>query len=1770
MNRMARLGREGWAVSVAMILVLNPWVGALSASSRASATLRGGGLPPSAGSPGAGTASSARLKEAVQHLPLYFVENRGQADPRVAYYVQGSRTSVYFTHAGITYALSGPAKSEAGAATAPPAEAGLQGPASARERWAVKLDFVGANPDAKPAGEDRTEAVVSYFKGYQADWKTDLPTYGRVAYANLWPGIDLVYTGVGGRLKYTFVVRPGADPKRIALAYRGATAVQVSPEGRLAVSTPVGLLEEDTPYVYQEAGEERVEVEAAYALEAEEAGGTRRFGFRVGPYDSSKPLFLDPLVLAYCGYIGGSVSDFGFGVAADSAGNAYVTGYTSSDEASFPVTVGPDLTLNGNSTTDAFVAKVNAAGTALVYCGYIGGRSGDSGWSVAVDSAGNAYVAGETQSTHTGGTPFPVTVGPDLTFNGGTDGWVAKVNAAGTALIYCGYIGGSGVDSARGIAVDSAGNAYVTGYTNSSEASFPVTVGAWDTTYGGGGFYDVFVAKVNAAGTALVYCGYIGGSADDYGRGVAVDSAGNAYVAGYTASTEATFPVTGGPDLTYNGGSDAFVAKVNAAGTALVYCGYIGGSGGDIGFGVAVDSAGNAYVTGYTASTEATFPVMVGPDLTFNGGFEDAFVAKVNASGALVYCGYIGGSGDDFGRGVAVDGAGNAYVTGDTSSTEATFPVTGGPDLTFNGGTSDAFVAKVNAAGTALLNCGYIGGSGNDVGQGVALDGSGGLYVTGYTTSTEATFPVTVGPDLTFNGATDAFVAKINVVTTAVELLSFEASPLDSAVELRWQTGSELKNLGFHLYRSSSAEGPYERITSTVIPGLGSSPEGASYSYVGGGLANGVTYFYELEDIETTGKTKLHGPVWAAPQASSPASGGAGGSSSGDVGSGSSGGLSTTKTGYGDPTSVSLRVLETDERHALLELRTGGFYAVRQADGSVRLEIPGMEEVLDPGLPGLPVRRAFVEAVVGRGVRLGAVVSHDVLSFPDLRPALSGSPEMVVGSDGVARARVKRAKLARPLEPGPFPVRAARLVGTAFQGEEKKALVELWPLRWDASANRLQLARRLLVRLEFAGKEEGESSRGGLSRGRRVPRPLGPSTEELLAQLVVRQRGLHAVSFEDLFGSRGRRLDVSELRLSRQGEPVGFHLEPDRSSFGSGSVLYFFSEGASLNPYGNEAVYELSLSRSGGLTMPLVSAFPSGSAASFAWGLKRWEENRSFQPGLLEAPDLWLWDILVAPVKKGYHFALDSLVPASEPSQLTVFLQGGSDQEGVADHHVRVSVNGTAVGEATWDGQTPQALPASIGPGILREGDNLLELESLGDAGASYSLVFLDRFELAYPRSLSAPGGLFEARFSRTGGAEVAGLGATSLLLDITSPTTLRWLFGASPTPNGIAFRAEDSRQYLALSAQNVLPAEVRLPLPSSLGNPRNRADYLLLAPQAFLAAAQPLLDLRAQQGLAVKAAALEEVYQDFGHGEAAPQAIRDFIAYAYHSWQSPSPRYVVLLGDATYDYKDFLHTGVMNRVPPLLVKTSFLWTASDTAYAAVNGEDLLPDLALGRLPAASVEEAQALVEKVIAFESSGLTLAQGPAVLVADNPDLAGDFETSALQAAPLLAPAHPVETIFLRELGSATRPTIAAAFDRGAALVSYLGHGGIAVWASENVFNNQDVKTLAPQPQQPLLLTMDCLNGYFHFPFLNSLAEELLKAPGKGSIASFSPTGLSLLQPADLFHKALLQEITSGRHERLGDAVLAAQVDFAQTGAFPELLSIYNLLGDPALRIR
>jgi hypothetical protein len=992
-------------------------------------------------------------------------------------------------------------------------------------------------------------------------------------------------------------------------------------------------------------------------------------------------------------------------------------------------------------------------------------------------------------------------------------------------------------------------------------------------------------------------------------------------------------------------------------------------------------------------------------------------------------------------------------------------------------------------------------------------------------------------------------------LTTAVTLTSLTATPADGSVRLDWETGAEVNNLGFHVYRGASGGGPWTRLTANLVPGLGSSPEGARYSFDDVGLVNGSTYFYVLEDVETTGRTKRHGPVSATPRETAvaprpsdpepprPAAG---------------------WRRYGDPEATSLTVVERTASHAVLELRTGGFHARPDGTGAVRLSIPGFDVPGDSGAPALPVRLAWLEAIPGRRVELVSAVEGDVVSYERLRPAVGGEHEVRVGPDGSVVARTRRVPEGASFRaPGLYPARAARLRSVAFQGDVKKALVELAPLRWDTLGERLVLARRVRVRVAFSGKEPGERSFGG-GRGlaRTIRRPL--ASHGVAARLATRERGLHAVGYEQLFGARDRGLSAAGLRLSRRGATVAHHLEPEGPAFGPGSVLYFVGEDPSLEPELRELVYELSF-EGGGRAMAVADVEPIGPSLPFAWSSAKAEVDRIYQPGLLQAESVWLWDAVTSPAVKSYPVSLTGPV-AGEPAALVVWLQGGSDFPGVADHHVRVSLNDAVVGEASWDGQTPHRLEARVPPGVLAEGENHLSVENVGDAGASHSLVFLDRFELRFARQPAAGAGRFEGWWSEPGAARIDGLPLDAVLLDTTDGDP-RWLVNARREAAGTRLRVEPGRRILAAGRAAAWNPEVRLARVDPLTGLSSGSDYVVLGPRSLIAEAEPLLEQRRAQGLHPIAVAVEDVYDQFGFGEARPGAVRGFLEHAFHRWRR-APRYVLLLGDASYDFKDNLRTGAANHVPPYMIRDAYLRTVSDPAYAAVNGEDALPDLAIGRLPARSAEEARALIAKVLEWERASLDLS-GRAVLVADDADAAGDFEGDSEEAALLMAD-RDVERIYLSREGGSTRALVAAAFDAGASLMSYLGHGGVAVWASENVWNNWDAAGLAPQPEQPVLLAMDCLNGYFHNPSLNALAEELLKAEGRGVIAAVAPSSLSVHWAAKLYHQALVRELASGRHERLGDAILAAQAAYLESGARPDLLRTYQLLADPGLRIR
>ncbi len=632
--------------------------------------------------------------------------------------------------------------------------------------------LIGANLSPRVTGLEALTGKVNYFLGNDPKkWRTNIPTYAKVKYHDVYPGIDLIYYGNRQQLEYDFIVAPGADPNaiifefgKVAANLKRRPAPQVNDQGDLVLPTAGGQIRLNRPLAYQEVNGVQREISASYIFK-----GERRVGFQVAKYDGSRPLIIDP-VLTYSTYLGVAGLDEGEAIAVDTAGNAYVTGVAGSTN--FPTTPGAfQTTLGGFGGVfgfgDAFVTKLNPTGSALVYSTYIGGGGDDVSTGIAVDAAGNAYLTGLTNSRVT----FPTTPGAfQTTFGGGSfDAFVTKLNPTGSGLVYSTYLGGLAQDDASRIAVDAAGSAYVTGETNS--INFPTTPAVFQSSLGGD--FDAFVTKLNPAGSGLAYSTFLGGGATDSGIDIAVDASGNAYVIGNSSSTD--FPTTAGAFRTSFGGTrDAFVAKVNSTASALLYSTYLGGHGDDRGRGIAVDSAGNAYVTGLTNS--GNFPFSPSAFQTaFNGVF-DAFVAKVNPSGSgLVYSTFLGGTARDEGNSIAVDVAGNAYVTGETESSN--FPTANAVQPAL-GGASDAFVTKLNPTGSALLFSTYLGGNSFDAGGGIALDAASdpNAYVAGSTDSNN--FPTTAGAFQTiFGGNRDAFIAKIPPPDTTPPVTTASPAP---------------------------------------------------------------------------------------------------------------------------------------------------------------------------------------------------------------------------------------------------------------------------------------------------------------------------------------------------------------------------------------------------------------------------------------------------------------------------------------------------------------------------------------------------------------------------------------------------------------------------------------------------------------------------------------------------------------------------------------------------------------------------------------------------------------------------------------------------------------------------------------------------------------------------------------------------------------------------------------------------------------------------------
>jgi hypothetical protein len=672
-------------------------------------------------------------------LPLSFQPKMGDSSDRIDYLTHTQSASIYLGPDGAALALNGSKGS------AP-----------------IRLHMLGVR-HVDPVARERLPGVVNDLRGNDPRaWRTGIPTFERVRYAGVYPGITLDWYGDQRQLEYDFHVAPGADPEQIGIRVAGADAVRVADNGDLVIRSRGMSMRQRAPVAYQRTAgsdDKRKPVAVSFVLKE------RTVHFKLGPYDENRPLVVDPLILGYSTYLGGLDEDAGQAIAVSGTGSAYITGWTTSED--FDTLNALDPT--GGDPRDAFVSKLSPDGSFLVWSTYLGGSAAEFGNAIAVDSNGAAYVTGTTDSTDFG-TANPI----QATLSGGRDAFVTKLPRTGDALLYSTYLGGSYLfeeegENARGIAVDSTGAAYVVGGTNSTD--FP-TVGAIEGDSPG---EDSFVTKLTPSGDTLAYSTYLGGNGADSAGDVAVNGSGAAFVTGGTSSTDFD---TVNPFEGDSGGRDVFVSRLTPTGDALAYSTYLGGSGSEAGAAIALDDIGLTYITGTTSSSDYDTAYAKWGNLPG----EDAFVSRLNTStSSLSYSTYLGGSGNDYGNGIAATGL-LIYVAGYTQSSD--FPRIGALDV--YSGNGDAFVTRFSQYSGAVEYSTPLGGVSSDIATDIAVDALGTAYIVGRTFSSD--FPTSQPIEGPNSAPADVFISRLT--TDDVEVLARRFQPF-----LRFDEGERWRPL---------------------------------------------------------------------------------------------------------------------------------------------------------------------------------------------------------------------------------------------------------------------------------------------------------------------------------------------------------------------------------------------------------------------------------------------------------------------------------------------------------------------------------------------------------------------------------------------------------------------------------------------------------------------------------------------------------------------------------------------------------------------------------------------------------------------------------------------------------------------------------------------------------------------------------------------------------------------------------------------------------------
>lgn len=677
-------------------------------------------------------------------IPLTFEPNVGQSNTSAAFLARGEGYQLHFAPSQVEIRMG---------------------------RETVRMRFRNAAGGDWIEGVNRLPHKANYLRGPAEQWRAGVDQYRQLRYRDLYDGVDLVFYGVQRQFEYDFVVHPGADPKAIELEFEGA-AMSIGPNGELDLSTPSGKLVHHTPTIYQERDGRRIAVAGRYRL-----AGPKRAAFEIGAYDRSLQLVIDP-VMQYSSYLGGKApngaDDIAYATAFDAEGNIYIAGRSASSD--FPMQGAMQSQNRGSG--DAFVTKLDPTGKKVIYSTFIGGRGLEYAYGLTVDSLGQAHITGQT-----GSDDFPLKNAFQSKKTGLNNLFVTKLNAAGNGLVFSTLMGGERNDAGRGIALDSFGNVFVAGLTNSEQ--FP-TQSAMQARLAGNS--DGIIAKFSPEGR-LFFSTFLGGTSTDEIYALAVDGAGNAYVTGTTGSPNLATSNAAQPRVNPR---DAFAAKLVSDGSALAYFTYLGGNGTDEGHAIAVDASGNAYVGGFAGSRN--FPTTAGVVREQMAGNSDGFITKINETGtSFVWSTFLGGTGvtpaleDEMVKSIAVDADGCVYVAGNTASTD--FPTNRATQST-HGGKRDVFLTKLTAGADKIIFSTFVGGGDRDEAYGIAVSPLRAMLVAGQTFS--ANYPVEKGLTEARGATSDAFVTRIcdPVMFLSADTLRFtwvqgEALPAAQGVSVR-------------------------------------------------------------------------------------------------------------------------------------------------------------------------------------------------------------------------------------------------------------------------------------------------------------------------------------------------------------------------------------------------------------------------------------------------------------------------------------------------------------------------------------------------------------------------------------------------------------------------------------------------------------------------------------------------------------------------------------------------------------------------------------------------------------------------------------------------------------------------------------------------------------------------------------------------------------------------------------------------------------------------